>query len=97
MRTPSFLFMLAAAIAAAVLFVGRMADGAIPAFDGSGRTVTISAIWAAGLGMGLTVAWFNRIDWAVWSQQFRAWLAVQRRRLGYIVLGVIFAGVILYF
>jgi hypothetical protein len=49
--------------------------------------------WAWGLLMGLLLAWLAAKDWG----QFPDWLRLQRKRLGLIILGGLFASVLLLF
>lgn len=47
--------------------------------------------WAIGLLMGLLLAWLGTKDWG----QFPDWLRLQRRRAGLLILGGLFASVLL--
>jgi hypothetical protein len=49
--------------------------------------------WALGLLMGLTLAWLAAKDWSA----FPAWLRLQRRRLGLLILGGLLASVLFLF
>ena len=51
--------------------------------------------WAAGLIMGLALAWLAGVDWANLPERFAAWLGLQRRRLGWAVFGGLFAAILL--
>ena len=53
--------------------------------------------WALGLITGLVLAWLAIIDWRDLPARATAWLGVQRRRLGLIVIGGLCAGVLLLF
>jgi hypothetical protein len=53
--------------------------------------------WAAGLIMGLTLAWLAGIDWKELPTRVGGWVRLQRRRVGLIVLGGLFAGILLLF
>jgi hypothetical protein len=49
--------------------------------------------WALGLLMGLLLAWLATRDWG----KFPEWLQVQHKRIGLVVLGGLFATVLLLF
>jgi hypothetical protein len=53
--------------------------------------------WAMGLVMGLTLAWLAGIEWRDLPVRAGAWVRLQRRRVGLIVLGGLFAGILLLF
>jgi hypothetical protein len=87
------LALVATALGLWVLIVGPAVDP----FGGSPRIlseepVTYSA-WAWGLLMGLGLAWLAMKDWG----KFPEWLSLQRRRIGLIILGGLFASVLLLF
>jgi hypothetical protein len=68
----------------------------------SGRTLAAEApgvysIWALGLLMGLVLAWLAIIDWREFPERFGAWLRLQRRRVGLLILGGACASVLLLF
>jgi hypothetical protein len=54
-------------------------------------------VWALGLVMGLTLAWLAGIDWSTLPERARLWFRLQRRRLGWMVVGGVFAGILLLF
>lgn len=51
--------------------------------------------WAMGLLMGLVLAWLATINWRGLPERLGLWLRLQRRRLGLIILGGLFAGILL--
>ena len=51
--------------------------------------------WALGLLMGLVLAWFATVDWRNMPVRATAWVRLQRRRVGLIVLGGLFASILL--
>jgi hypothetical protein len=53
--------------------------------------------WAVGLVTGLFLASLLMIDWRGLPERAGSWLAVQRRRLGLILIGGLCAGVLLLF
>jgi hypothetical protein len=53
--------------------------------------------WAAGLIMGLTLAWLAGVDWKDLPVRAGAWVRLQRRRVGLVVLGGLFASILLLF
>ena len=53
--------------------------------------------WAIGLMMGLTLAWLARVEWSMLPERLAAWLRLQRRRLGWAMLGGVFAAILLLF
>jgi hypothetical protein len=53
--------------------------------------------WAAGLCMGLCLAWLANVEWADLPQRFAAWLRVQSRRLALVGLAGLFVSIFLYF
>jgi hypothetical protein len=83
----------AAALGLWVLIVGPAADP----LGGSPRALSEAPVaysaWAWGLLMGLLLAWLATKDWG----QFPAWLKLQRKRLGLLILGGLFASVLLLF
>jgi hypothetical protein len=54
-------------------------------------------VWAMGLLMGLTLAWLARVEWSTLPERVRLWFRLQRRRLGWAVLGGVFASILLLF
>jgi hypothetical protein len=84
----------AAAYGVWVLFSAPEADTlARAASEGSGAYRT----WAFGLVTGLFLAALWMIDWRDLPARMSTWLAVQRRRLGLILIGGLCAGVLLLF
>jgi len=53
--------------------------------------------WAIGLVMGLALAWLAGIQWSSLPERLGAWLQLQRRRIGLVILGGLFAAVLLLF
>jgi hypothetical protein len=51
--------------------------------------------WAMGLVMGLTLAWLAGIEWRELPARAGNWVRVQRRRVGLVVLGGLFASILL--
>jgi hypothetical protein len=74
-----------------VLFVGPSVDP----FGGSPRVLSEEPVaytaWAWGLLMGLALGGLATRDWG----KFPAWLRLQRRRAGLLILGGLFASVLL--
>ena len=54
-------------------------------------------LWAVGLLMGLTLAWLAGVEWSTLPERARVWFRLQRRRLAWVVLGGVCAGVLLLF
>jgi hypothetical protein len=83
----------AAALGLWVLFAGPSADP----FGGGQRALSEAPVaytaWAWGLLMGLTLAWLAAKDWG----QFPEWFKLQRKRLGLVLLGGLFASLLLLF
>jgi hypothetical protein len=83
----------AAALGLWVLFMGPSVDP----FGGPPRTLSEEPVaytaWAWGLLMGLGLGWGASRDWG----KFPEWLSVQRRRAGLLLLGGLFASVLLLF
>ncbi|HZT47413.1 MAG TPA: hypothetical protein VFA64_05525 [Hyphomicrobiaceae bacterium] len=53
--------------------------------------------WALGLLTGLVLAWLARVEWSSLPERIAAWLRLQRRRLALVVLGGLFASILLLF
>lgn len=51
--------------------------------------------WIGGLLAGVTLAWLARIDWANLPSRLTEWVRLQRRRAGLIMLGGMFAAILL--
>ena len=85
--------LVAAALGLWVLFVGPSVDP----FGGGQRVLSQEPVaytaWAWGLLMGLALAWLAANDW----RQVPGWLKLQRRRLGLVLLGGLFASLLLLF
>jgi hypothetical protein len=83
----------AAALGLWVLFAGPATDP----LGGGPRVLSEAPVaysaWAWGLLMGLMLAWLATKDWA----QFPDWMKLQRKRLALVVLGGLFASVLLLF
>jgi hypothetical protein len=82
----------AAALGLWVLIVGPGVD-----LGGSSHTLSEAPVaynaWATGLLMGLALAWLATRDWG----QLPEWLRLQQRRIGLLILGGLFASVLLLF
>jgi len=69
--------------------------------DGAGSASAIGAPpvayggWVAGLLMGLVLAWFAGLDWRTLPERLCAWLRLQRRRFGWMLIGGLCAGILL--
>jgi hypothetical protein len=87
------LALIAAALGLWVLFVGPSVDP----FGGGKRILseepTAYTAWAWGLLTGLALAWLAAKDWG----QFPEWLKLQRKRAGLVLLGGLFASLLLFF
>jgi hypothetical protein len=90
-RLFGFLALAAGALAAWVLFT----DPAIDPLSGGKRMLSEApnaySAWAMGVLMGLALAWLAIADWS----KLQAWLRLQRRRLGLLILGGVIASVFL--
>jgi hypothetical protein len=82
-----------AALALSVLIAGPSVDP----IGGGQRALTEAPVaytaWAWGALTGLILAWLATKDWG----QLPQWLSVQRRRAGLLILGGLFASVLLLF
>jgi len=87
------LALVAAALGLWVLFVGPSVDP----FGGGQRVLSEEPVaytaWAWGLLMGLLLASLATRDWG----QLPDWLKLQRKRLGLVLLGGLFASLLLLF
>jgi hypothetical protein len=96
-RMFGLLALAAAAYGVWVLFSGPEPD----TFSRAARTASDSPMgysnWALGLVTGLALAWLATVDWRGFPARAGAWLRLQRRRLGLIVIGGLCAGVLLLF
>jgi hypothetical protein len=85
------LALVAAALGLWVLFVGPSVDP----FGGAPRVLSEAPVaytaWAWGLLMGLALAGLATRDWG----KFPEWLRLQRTRAGLLILGGLFASVLL--
>ena len=52
-------------------------------------------VWAIGLLMGLTLAWLAGVEWSTLPTRAGLWLRLQRKRLGWAVLGGACAAILL--
>ena len=50
-----------------------------------------------GLVLGLASAWLYRVDWSTVPERLEKWMRVQRRRLGWALLGSVCLAILLYF
>jgi hypothetical protein len=53
--------------------------------------------WAAGLFMGLLLAWLVGIDWRTLPERVAVWVKLQRHRLGWMLLAGVCTGILLLF
>jgi hypothetical protein len=90
------------ALAAAGLGIDLLLDGPV----GSSRVADVGSldpspvtygVWAMGLLMGLALAWLARVQWATLPARATEWVRLQRRRVAWMVLGGVFAGILLLF
>jgi hypothetical protein len=44
-------------------------------------------VWAVGLLMGLALAWLARVEWSTLPERAHLWFRLQRRRLGWAIVG----------
>jgi hypothetical protein len=51
--------------------------------------------WAAGLFMGLLLAWLVGIDWRTLPQRMVTWVKLQRHRLGWALIAGVCVGILL--
>jgi hypothetical protein len=83
----------AAALGLWVLIAGPAADPLGGGPRALSETPVAYSAWAWGLLMGLLLSWLATKDWS----QFPDWLKLQRKRLGLLILGGLFASVLLLF
>ena len=93
---------LVAAVTFGIALVDVLMPSAATALDASATTqdagISRGVIYAgAGLAAGLLLASASRIDWSSFPHRLRFWLAVQRRRAAWIVLGCASASVLLFY
>ena len=88
-----FLALAATALGLWVLFVGPSVDP----FGGPPRALSeepvIYTAWAWGLLIGMALGGLSTRDWS----KLPAWLVLQRKRAGLLILGGLFASVLLLF
>jgi hypothetical protein len=53
--------------------------------------------WAIGLAMGVSLAWLARVDWREFPARLADWVRLQRRRVGWVMVGGLLAGILLLF
>ena len=53
--------------------------------------------WALGLVMGLMLAWLAGVDWSLLPVRMMGWIRLQRRRLWLVMMGGVFASILLLF
>ena len=53
--------------------------------------------WIVGLVLGLASAWLYRLEWSTVPERLETWMRVQRRRLGWALLGGVCLAILLYF
>jgi hypothetical protein len=90
------------ALAAAGLGLFLLLDGPDAGSKGAGAHALDNApiaygVWALGLLMGLTLAWLAGVEWSTVPVRMTLWARLQRRRFGWVVLGGLFAGILLLF
>ena len=96
-RIFGFLAIMAGGLGLLLLFAGH--DGA--ATSASAQALQSAPVaysgWAAGLCMGLCLAWLAGIEWAGLPARIFAWVCVQGRRLALLTVAGLLVGVVLYF
>ena len=90
------------ALTAAGLGLFLLFDGPASGPKGAGTQALDNApvaygVWAVGLLMGLTMAWLAGVEWSTLPVRATLWVKLQRRRFGWMVLGGLFAGILLLF
>ena len=53
------------------------------------------SVWAVGLCSGLFLAWLAGLDWRNLPERMGQWVRLQRRRLGWMLVGGFCAGILL--
>jgi hypothetical protein len=93
----AFLALTAAGLGLWLLFSGT--DTGSPSVGGLvQRSVPVTyGGWAVGLLMGLLLAWLAALNWRDLPARMTAWVKLQRRRLGWAIVGSFFAAILLYF
>lgn len=79
------------------LLLGPGAEPKSPGSQALDAAPVAYGVWAMGLLMGLALAWLARVEWSTLPARISAWFRVQRRRLGWALLGSVFAGILLLF
>jgi hypothetical protein len=51
--------------------------------------------WAAGLFMGLFIAWLVGLDWRTLPERLAAWVKLQRHRVAWVLLAGVCTGILL--
>lgn len=95
-RLFGFLALVAAAFGLYLLF-GTDPEPRAASPRGSDNAPIAYGVWAVGLLMGLTLAWLAGIEWTTLPVRARLWFQLQRRRIGWMVVGGLFAGILLLF
>jgi hypothetical protein len=88
------LLILAAIVLGLYLLVAPEGEMLGAAGQALGAPVATSA-WAIGLFMGLALAWLAGRDWRNLPSRVMLWVALQRRRLVWMLLGGLCAGVLM--
>jgi hypothetical protein len=96
-RIFGLLALAAAAYGGWVLFSVPEPDVVVRAARGASDGTGDYRNWVFGLVTGLFLASLLMIDWRGLPERAGSWLAVQRRRLGLILIGGLCAGVLLLF
>jgi hypothetical protein len=92
-----WLAMVAATLGLLLLFIAPGSDSASSAAPSLLTTPLAYSGWAVGVGTGLVLAWLLRVDWATVPARFGLWIRLQRRRLGWALVGAFFAGILLLY
>jgi hypothetical protein len=78
--------------------VGTSLDATGGRLSGEGSGLTRGVTYSGfGLFAGLILAWFSRINWSTFPDQFSLWLRIQRRRAAWIALGCVSTSVLLFY
>jgi hypothetical protein len=95
-RLFGLLALIAAGLGLYLLFGPAPAPGVFAAHSHDGAPITYG-VWAIGLLMGLTLAWLAGVEWSTLPERARLWFRLQRRRLGWAVIGGFCAVILLLF